>query len=238
MPIAINEQIKSLIELQKIDGEIYKLRKELLGLPVEQKRLEAEFEKKKSALKNSEDTLKALQVRQKQNEGELQSAEEKIKKLQSQLYQLKSNKEYTAMQLEIKGFQADKSVLEEDILKLLEEGDEARAGVAREKEKLAKEDRKLKEETVAIQKRSTEISATVQALEEKRKVYTPKLEPRLVAQYEKILKSREGLALAPVRNNACGGCHMGMPPQSVNEIQLGEKLVVCESCTRILYWPS
>jgi predicted nucleic acid-binding Zn-ribbon protein len=74
--------------------------------------------------------------------------------------------------------------------------------------------------------------------EEKRKVYPPNIEPRLLAQYEKILKSREGLAVAPVQHNACGGCHLGLPPQIVNEIHLSDKVIVCESCARILYWVS
>ena len=67
--------------------------------------------------------------------------------------------------------------------------------------------------------------------------WEPNIDARLLSQYERILKSREGLALVPVMNNACGGCHMGLPPQVVNETQQHEKWIVCESCARILYWP-
>lgn len=238
MPAAIHDQLKILIELQKLDGEIYQLKKQLEAFPSEQKKLEADFEKKKTALKAAEDALKALQMKQKERDGELLSREEKIKKLQGQLYLLKSNKEYSAMEFEIKGAKADKSLLEEEILKLMDEVEQGKQKVTKEKEALAGEEKKLKEALGAIQKKSGELTSQIAEHEEKRKTYTPNVEARLLAQYDKTVKSREGLGLVPVRNSSCGGCHIGLPPQMVNEVQIGEKLIVCESCNRIIYWPS
>ena len=234
----MQEQLKVLTELQKVDSEIYQLKKELGTFPLQQKKLETEFEKKKSVLKAAEDQLKVLQMKQKEKDNELLSKEDKIKKLQGQLYQLKSNKEYSAMEMEIKGSKADKSLLEEDILKIMDEVDQTRQKVAKEKEALAADEIKMKEEISRIQKRASDITSQISGLEEKRKTYSPNVEARLLAQYEKTLKNREGIGLVPVKNNACGGCHMGLPPQVVNEIQSGEKLIVCESCARIIYWPS
>lgn len=237
MPTAINEQIKILAELQKIDFEIYGFKKELEGHPALQKKLDEDFERKKAGLKAAETRLKETQVKQKEREVDLQAKEDKIKKLQSQLYQLKSNKEYSAMELEIKGLKADNSLLEEDILKGMDGVEEAKAAVAKEKEALAQEEARYKEKSAALKKEGDEWRAKTAVLEEKRKAYLPNIEPRLLGQYEKLLKSRDGLALAPVKNNACGGCHLGLPPQVVNEIQMQEKLITCESCARILYWP-
>ncbi len=238
MPITIQDQLKVLIELQKIDAEIYRLKKEFDAFPAEQKKLEADFEKKRAALKAAEEELKAFQMKQREKDNELLSKEDKIKKLQTQLYQLKSNKEYAAMELEIKGGKADKSLLEEDILMLMDEVERAKQKCAGEKEVLTREEKKLKEETGAIQKRAAEIVSQIAAREDSRKSYLPGVEPGLLAQYEKMVRSREGLGLVPVRNNSCGGCHIGLPPQIVNEIQIGEKLIACESCARIIYWPS
>ena len=236
MATLINEQIKILAELQKIDSEIYQLRKESNTQPALQKKAEGEFEEKKGNLKVAEAQLKAIQVKQKEKEIDLQTKEEKIKKLQAQLYQLKSNKEYATMDLEIKGLKADNSVLEEEILHLLDATEEARAKVAKEKELLGSEERRFKEQLEVLKKRASEIGAAVAELEEKRKGYTPNIDAKLLTQYEKILKNREGLALVPVENESCSGCHMGLPPQVVNEVQMQDKLIVCESCARILYW--
>lgn len=238
MATTITEQIKILVELQKIDSEIFRLRKESAAHPALQKNLEAAFEKKKARARAAEDALKAAQLQQKQKEGDLAQREEKISKLQAQLYQLKSNKEYSTMEMEIKGLKADKSLLEEDILKLLDTVDAARAALAKEKEALAVEEKKFQAGLAELKKRSEELQAASASEGEKRKTYTPNIDARSLSQYERILKSREGLALVPVVNNACGGCHLGLPPQVVNETQQHEKWIVCESCARILYWPT
>lgn len=237
MATTVNEQIKILVELQKIDAGIYRLRKDLSTHPELQKQSAAEFEKKKTRMKAAEDALKALQLKQKQKESDLASREDKILKLQGQLYQLKNNKEYSAMDHEIKGHKADKSLLEEEILKILDAADQAKADLAKEKEALTKEEKAHQAELDQLKKVSAELMAGIAAEEEKRKSYVPNIEPRLLSQYERILKSREGLALVPVVNNSCGGCHLGLPPQVVNETQQHEKMIVCESCARILYWP-
>ncbi len=237
MATAINEQIKILVELQKVDAQIYRLKKELASFPGEQKQIDLAFEKKKIHAKAAEDALKALQVKQKQKEGDLASREDKISKLQAQLYQLKSNKEYSAMELEIKGHKADKSVLEEDILRLLDAVDQAKTALAKEKELLSTEEKKYSQAGESLKTRAAEIEKNIREFGEQRKVFVPNVEVRLLSQYERILKGLEGLALVPVMHNSCGGCHMELPPQVVNETQSHDKWIVCQSCARILYWP-
>ena len=236
MVTAVNEQIKILVELQKIDAEIYRLKTEAEALPAGQKKIEHELGKKKTGLRAAEEALKGFQLKLKEKEVDLQTREEKIKKLQSQLYQLKSNKEYTAMEFEIKGLKADKSLLEEEILRLLDAVDQQKTATAKEKEVFSAEEKKAKDALELLKKEGDEIEHKASEFGGKRKAYLPNIDPKLLTQYERILKKREGLALVPVRNSSCCGCHMGLPPQAVNEIQLQEKLVVCESCARILYW--
>ena len=236
MTTTIHEQLKILAELQKIDIQIYGLKKELEAHPALQKKADEDFERKKSSLKAAEIELKGAQVRQKEKENDLLSKEEKIKKLQSQLYQLKSNKEYSAMELEIKGLKADNSLLEEEILKMFDAVEAAKSAVTTEKQRLSAEEAKFKEASDVLKKDADRIRAAVAEFEDKRKSYLPNIDPKLLAQYEKLLKSREGLALVPVKNNSCGGCHLGLPPQVINEIQMHDKLIICESCARILYW--
>ena len=238
MMTTVHEQTKILVELQKIDVEIFRLKKELASHPEMNKELAAAFEKKKTHMKAAEESLKAAQLSQKQKEGDLAQREEKILKLQGQLYQLKSNKEYSAMELEIKGFKADKSLLEEEILKLLDTVDVAKAALAKEKEALGIEEKKYQAEVAELNKVAAALQERITAGEEKRKSYTPNIEARLLSQYERILKSRDGLAIVAIVNNACGGCHMGFPPQVVNEAQQHEKWIICESCARLVYWPS
>ena len=236
MPTSISEQIKILAELQNIDSEIYALKKELESHTELQKNADQDFEKKKASLKLAEDAQRTFQLKQKEMEVDLGSKEEKIKKLQAQLYSLKTNKEYQAMEFEIKALKADKSLLEEEILKFFDSIDAAKIRTQKEKELLSGEEKKHKEALDVLKKRASEIQADLQAHEEKRKVFLPSIDAKVLPQYERLLKSREGLAIAPIRNNSCGGCNIGLPPQVVNEARMQEKFLTCESCARMLYW--
>ncbi len=236
MPTIVSEQIKILAELQTIDSDIYSLKKELETHPEIKKEADRNFDSKKTVLKAAEEELKNIQVRQKNLEMDLGSKEEKVKKLQGQLYSLKSNKEYQAMELEIKGLKADDSLLEEEILKTFDAVEAAKAKVQKEKEFLLTEEKKYKAQLDVLNQRATEIQSAIQVFEEKRKVFVPNIDPKILPQYERLLKSREGLAIAPIRNNSCGGCNIGLPPQVVNEARMQEKFLTCESCARMLYW--
>jgi len=57
----------------------------------------------------------------------------------------------------------------------------------------------------------------------------------MLLEYERILNSRDGLAIVTVKGNSCGGCNMLVPPQVINLIKMYEHIITCEMCNRILY---
>lgn len=62
-----------------------------------------------------------------------------------------------------------------------------------------------------------------------------KVEPRLLAAYEKIRKNyRNGLAVVSIVRDSCGGCFNAIPPQRQAEIRQRKKIIVCEHCGRIV----
>ena len=62
-----------------------------------------------------------------------------------------------------------------------------------------------------------------------------KIDERLLAAYARIRSNvRNGLAVVTVKRDACGGCFNRIPPQRQFEIRQNKKIIVCESCGRIL----
>ena len=90
---SIKSQIKKLVDLQKIDVEIFSLNRELTEKPAFVEELKKDFELKKTHLKALEDKLKTIQVDQKSKELELKSKEDSITKADGSLSLLKNNKE-------------------------------------------------------------------------------------------------------------------------------------------------
>ena len=229
------EQIILLIKLQVLDKELYLLEAEKKDIPEKIKAMDEALESKKTGIKNAEDDLKILQVKLKDNEVSLQQKEEQIKKLELQLYQLKSNKEYTTMLSEIAGVKADNSLIEEEIIKLMDSTEAAKKKILGEKGLFKKEEESAEKEKSVIKNRLKEIGERFSQLSLQRQDITPNIEKQTLARYEKVLKNREGLAIVPIEAAVCGGCHINLPPQVLSEAKLREDIIICGSCSRILY---
>lgn len=233
--VNISEQVAFLVELQKIDSHILSLTKKIENGGTSIQNLEEEFRIRSGILKEGENRLKGILVRQKEKENELLSKEENIKKFQSQLYAIRTNKEYTAMQLEIKGHEADKSKIEDELLALMDESDAVRGDIEKDKRAVKEDEGRMNEGKARISAQIKAAEGEIAGLKKARDEQAAKVERGILRKYDRILNGKDGLVLAAVKNDACGGCHMNVPPQVIVEIKMKEGLVFCESCSRILY---
>ncbi|MDD5505280.1 MAG: C4-type zinc ribbon domain-containing protein [Candidatus Omnitrophica bacterium] len=233
--IDLKSQIIGLVKLQELDSEIYALKNEKEAKPLEIKAIEESFEAKKQSLAFLEKESLELQKQRKEKELELATNAEAVKKLQSQLYSLKTNKEFQTMLQQIADAKADGSLIEEKILISFEDSDKIKAKIDQENLKLKAEEKVFLEEKKKVESRIKEIEERLGQLQSQRKQVTPGIDPKMLGEYERILSSRDGLAIVTVIDNSCGGCHMLVPPQVINLIKMYEHIVTCEVCNRIFY---
>lgn len=231
----IKEEIRKLVELQDIDKKLYDLNKEKEQLPAALSSAQDEYEAKKSKFKTLEETHQKIQIRQKEKELELATKEDGIKKAQGQLGQLKTNKEYHAKLSEIESLKADKSIIEEDILKSMDEIDTLKKDIETEKKLLQGDEKIFNDKKSALLLRGKEIDTATEVLNGKRTIYAGSVSKKILESYEHILHGKEGMALAKVKNTSCEGCYMSVPHQVINEIKMHERLITCDICSRILY---
>jgi len=201
--VDLKHQIDNLVKLQTIDTEIYGLKYEKEAKPEEIKALEAAFEAKKQHLAALEKNLLDLQKQRKEKELELATKEEANKKLQTQLYSLKTNKEYQAMLQQIQDAKADASVIEDKILEFFDQADKVKAEIEKEKQRLQEEEKVFLDQKKKAEDRIKEIDGRLSQLEAQRNQVTPDIQAKVLAQYERILKSRDGLAIVDVKHNSC-----------------------------------
>jgi hypothetical protein len=233
--VDLKSQLSSLIKLQEVDSQLYSLRAEIAAKPEELKIFEASFEAKKASLAELDKKSTELQKQRKDKELELAAKDEGMKKLQGQLYSLKTNKEYQTMLQQIQDSKADASVIEDKILELFEKVDAVKVEVEKEKLRLNDEEKVFLTEKKKVEDRIKEIGERISGLDSQRKQAAQDVDPKILSQYERILASRDGLAIVTVKGNSCGGCNMFVPPQVINLIKMYEHIVTCEMCNRILY---
>jgi len=229
------EQIKMLIALQELDAEIYDLEARKETFPVRIKEMDDTLEQKKGGMNAAEDALKQLQVTKNEKEVDMQAKEEKIAKHQSDLYQIKNNKEYEALQREIESIKADVSLLEEEIISLFDQIESAQGKCAEEKKAFEEEARSDEQEKEQIRTEDKQVSEKLAALGNEREAAAAGVDREVITRYERIRESRGRVALAKVIGESCGGCNMHLRPQLINEAQLMKGMVFCENCSRMLY---
>jgi predicted nucleic acid-binding Zn-ribbon protein len=231
----ISAELKKLVELQGLDKRIFDLNQKKGEVPLLLERLQKAFEDKKANYKSLESNLQKMQLKQKEKEGDLNAKEEGIKKSQSQLGILKTNKEYQAKLAEIESLKADKSVIEEEILRLMDDIEAARKALEDERNVLAGEEKIYNEEKRAVAEQAKDVEGSLQAEEGKRQIAAAGIDKKILQAYERILHGLGGVALVQVSHNSCEGCHMRVPHQVINEIKMYNRLITCENCSRILY---
>lgn len=235
MAINYQQQIPILVKLQEIDSFLADLRNEIERKPLELEELKLRLEEKKKQLDVMQEDIKRIKINIKEKELELKSGEEEVKRLQSQLMQVKTNKEYKSLLMEIEGKKADNSLIEDNILDLMEEVDKKELELNKEKENLKHLEAEYSKEEARIKFEIAKIENQIKDKEKEREEVCSHLDTQLLSIYERLLKNRDGLAIVPVVNDACGGCHLSLRPQIINEIKRKDHLVTCERCSRILY---
>lgn len=235
MPSPITQNLDILKKAQQLDSEIHHAQVRLEEIPSERAQLQSELELEKTRLNELEKSLKDIQMKLKEKELELGQKEMQIKKLDGQLSQVKTNKEYGALQQEIASLKADNSLLEEGIIHILDEVDAAKEEARKEKEKLAVVTKSFQDRDSEIAGQEKTLQGSLAELKKQREESVGQLPPELGELYNRIAVKKQGLALAAVNGEVCAACQMKLRPQLINEIRLGEQIVVCENCSRILY---
>lgn len=232
----VKEHLKKLIELQKIDTQVFWLRDiEQKVIPDQIKAYDDQLLESKKRLTEAEEKLKAFHLEKKNKEIDLQTKEGNVKKFQLQLFQVKTNKEYASLEKEIEGLKADNSLLEEEIIRLLDAMDDCVSIIAAEKKDFDEKSKIIQAEKEKKKQELEQARQRLKELEEARRVLTQQIDPLILPRYERVLKLRNGLAMVPVKDDSCQGCFMNLPPQVVNLVHGAEEWVACEQCARILY---
>jgi len=235
----LNEQIHSELEILKktqiFDAEIYKVTRELEEFPMMKADLKQGLETEKERLKELEAAFKKRQLLQKEKEGELAQKEGNVRKLEGQQSQVKTNKEYDALKQEIASLKADNSLLEEEIIRLMDESEACREEVLKEQARVKECEKAQQAREQEISKKEKEIQEQILQLKTQKEEASNHLSPEVRSLYNRIVEKKKGLALVPVRGEICSGCQIRLRAQVINEVMLSQSLVLCDNCSRILF---
>lgn len=224
-----------LLSLQKLDDELSAFGKKKEEIPERIQAMKHAFEEEKKQLEDDRQSLKEASLNQRQLEKRLQESAEERKKKQKKLLEVKTNAEYKALLKEVEYAKQGDSATEDSILVVFEEIDTLEKKLEEKEKSIRERERKLKEETLRLEREGVEVDKQHRILQGERKKVAAELDPAVLRDYEKIRSKRAGQAVVTVQKEVCPGCHMQVPPQTINEVLQTGEIRHCQYCLRILY---
>jgi uncharacterized protein len=232
----VNDELRTLIDLQAIDARIGALEAEAARLPREIATVHASVDEAKHSVDSAKTQLDTARKSQRAKEKDLEDNRVKRQKFEGQLYQVKTNKEYSAVLSEIEEVKQEKARIEEEILTLMEVGERLAAeGKEADAQLKAREDHGRGEET-ALGEQLRGVEADLASVRSERAELARQLPAGILADYDRILRHRGVAAVEVAKPNFCGGCRVTITPQRLQELRGQNALIHCESCGRYLYW--
>ena len=230
----MEEQLRTLAKMQKLDDQIGALRLLQQQLPQELNDIIERVDAATANLLGSETERAETEKKQRALEGEIKQNQATIKKYATQLSDIKTNKEYKALNSEIAYLKDKISELESQELELMEEENMAKQKVEQDKKDLAAAEMTKREREGDLREMIESLDAEIDKLRAERTQLAQTLPQNLVRQYANMIKNKGNCAVVYERNGACGGCGFVIRPQIRIALDRRKKINFCESCGRIL----
>ncbi len=228
--------LEQLLQIQAIDLEIEALDAQAARIPRQMAAAAEEVESCEREVEAGRTHLIELEKQRDSLELELDSKTETMHKWETQLFSIRSNKEYQAMLVEIGSIKTDIGLLEDRIIELMDEIDQAGDALHRKRDALEKAKTEYAERTQQLQSELERLQTEIARLRERREPLVLAHDTELYDLYERIRNAKKGgPVVVPLDDTTCSACHMQVPPQTVNEIMADEKVHTC-TCSRILYY--
>ncbi|MCK4540840.1 MAG: nucleic acid-binding protein [Spirochaetales bacterium] len=192
-------------------------------------RLKKLYIEKNSLIEETRSELKGLRIR-------LDEAERRREEYEKQMDLIKTQREYEALDKEIKKATEKEQQYRKDIFREEKELEELIFALERDEKMIAQQEEELHNEQEKRKNESQEKEELLSKLKAEEKNITPGLDEEILFKFERIIRSKAGLGIVPVKNSVCTGCHMILPAQFVNDVRDGEDIFFCPYCSRVLFF--
>jgi predicted nucleic acid-binding Zn-ribbon protein len=232
----MNADLERVIALQRLDSTVQNAERRLADEPARERAFEARLEGARQHLAAAKERLTENQSARRTIEKEVAVQQGRLSKFRDQLMEVKTNREYQAMQHEIEIAQNEVRALEERILERMLEADDLAAIVKRVEGELSAEQKKVDAERRDMAAEHAELAASLAKNAADRTALVAAIDKQVLAIFDLVSQRRHGVAVAEARDGICTICHLRLRPQVFNNIRRNNEIIQCDSCQRILYF--
>jgi hypothetical protein len=231
----IESQLRALVVLQEVENQILERQARI-------KQYEQQIEEKNEAVRHHASELQRLKQAQekifkdrRETEVQVKSLQEAVGKLGLQMYDVKTNDAFKAIQIEIKSKKEEIGRLEERILEMMMNEDNQQLIYKEEQGKLKEVEQSIARDQQGIRQAIQAVQTEVEGFKKEWDQAASKVNRSNLDTYLKLRDARGGRALAKIENDICTGCRIAIRPQAKIELRKYKDLLRCDNCARILY---
>jgi predicted nucleic acid-binding Zn-ribbon protein len=195
---------------------------------------EAGIKQREEDLSKVREELKTMRKNIDQKQLQMKSNEQKIKDLNTKLNTAASNREYQILKDQIAADKMANSVLEDEIIEMMDQVDAFLPKIAEVEGALHATQEKVAAGQKAFQSQAASIDADIVRLDAELKLCEGELPETIRDMYDRMARKGGEDALAEVVDGACGGCNQQVPLN----LQANIRLLLpsfCRTCGRLLY---
>ena len=233
--MSLKEGLEQLLSVQEVDLELKSLEEAKSKYPEEISRRQADIARAESSLKLLTDRQEDLERKRRHLERDLDTSREQLKKLEARFSEVKTNKEYDALQLEVEACKGKMSEHEGQILEIIESSESIGEQVTLEKQDYEELRQEQQGRVDELQAKLDALQGEVDGVQARRKAAVQGIDILLLRSYENA-KGGRGLTVAPVRKGSCGACYRQLPAQMKTIVRRSKEVMICESCGAIMAW--
>lgn len=187
--------------------------------------------------------LKAAKAHAGTLESEADAIDSRINAQRDKMNNATSNKEYSALLVEVNTLKADKSKIDDAQLEAMGKAEAIEAETTDLRDKIEAQSKLVENATKEIDEAQQEVGGKVEELEAERDAAGEPLSDDIRKTFDRLSHTYDGETMAEIHEQdrrrmeyTCGGCYTLLPVESVNALMTRpNQLTTCGTCNRILY---
>ncbi len=232
----MNAELEKLVALQKSDTGIKILKNAIQTVDQRRDAIEQEFEARAFQIREIQKNRNDASAEKTQFESSIADLNISLERTERNLKAAQNPKQYEAAVREKSVLEKQISDLETQVLEKTEALEAAEKVLNERADEIASIESERTEKLLAFETEVENQKDELEKLQKRREKAFETLPKNLAATYDRLVKRiRDGVAVAEVKNGACGSCQMRLRPQMLVDIKVSGQILTCESCTRILY---
>jgi predicted nucleic acid-binding Zn-ribbon protein len=166
----------------------------------------------------------------------LAEAERSREDAEKKMELINTQREYEALDKEISDSADREQQYRKQLLQLERSLVELKEQIKQTQDSIIQQENELKERRASIENEIASKKQLVKELAEQEQALIPDLDPEVLFKFDRIIRNKMGKGIVAIKGGVCTGCHMILPVQFANSVRMGEEIVFCPYCSRILFY--